>query len=154
MSPSPTYDMCPVSTKILEACKVKGSKLYHYKGSYTLVTYDWFTDCDGVIWVTCFRQESCDNTYKFADGAFLRLNRDRVDINRDEIVYESFYKSNHLLIFSLDRLLEKNEEGTFKLTLDKVDVKFTPIVIDHLTPNTKVTDQSSQPKTSIHSLMS
>lgn len=140
----PIYKFDPESSRIFEACKSRGSKLYHYKGSYTLVIYDWFTDCDGMIWISAFRQESCDMTYAFAEGAFLAINRDRrTDVPRDNVVLENFYKSNQMLMYSLDRILEKNSQGNYKFSPDKPPegTLFQPIVIDHLTPKLAVQEK-------------
>jgi hypothetical protein len=91
------------------AFKVKGTPLYHYKGFYTLIVYD-YVETERGEYVQYFNADNCDLTYVDYDGAFVRQD------TPGAILRERFWNENVIRCASVERLLVK-KGTTFKLSL-------------------------------------
>jgi len=101
--------MSKTEKDLREAFKTKGTPIFHYKGFYTLIMYDYITTPRG-DYVMYFNADNCDLTYEDYDGAFVRQD------TPGAILRERFWNENVIRCASVDRLLTKKGKK-FKLSL-------------------------------------
>lgn len=77
--------------------------LWHYKGYYRIIPFA-VTEAIGKKWVLYFIEQNSDDTYHDHKDA-IENNFLGKPVDRDSVVFNSFYEDNNLKVASMDRLL-------------------------------------------------